>query len=141
VIYENSYYKGADIPVTESVSKNHSNSRGMKYLMLVIPQKVEVEQDGITPKKAYLVVNYDITYEYSGGITNIFKNNEERILLKDDAKQEDIFKGQMFLTGKFLTYNIRFLGPKKIEMDAVVSDWEDAEEYEVPTESVVPGGE
>ena len=112
--------------------------------MMVIPQKVEVSSDGVTPKKAYLVVNYDITYKYIDGeskVINIFKDNEEWIQLKDNAKQENKYKGQMFLAGKFLTFNIRFLGPKQIEMDAVVSDWEDAEEYDLPTDDYNDSGE
>lgn len=111
--------------------------------MMVIPQKVEVSSDGVTPKKAYLVVNYDITYKYSGGVTNIFKDNEEWIQLKDDEKQDNKYKNkrQMFLAGTFLTFNIRFLGPKQIEMDAVVSDWEDTEEYDLPTDDYNDSGE
>ena len=47
----------------------------------------------------------------------------------------------MFLAGTFLTFNIRFLGPKQIEMDAVVSDWEDTEEYDLPTDDYNDSGE
>jgi hypothetical protein len=125
LIYENSGTKAENIDITESDTKKLSNSRGMKYLMLVIPQKVDVSSDGITPKKAYLVVNYDIKYVYSDGVTNIFKDNEERILLKDNEKHDN--KGQLFIAGKFLTFNIRFLGPKQITMDAVLTDWDEGE--------------
>ena len=147
-IYENSNYKaenlGPEYMAASDASKDQANSRGMKYLMMVTPQKVEVSSDGVTPKKAYLVVNYDITYKYIDGeskVINIFKDNEEWIQLKDNAKQENKYKGQMFLAGKFLTFNIRFLGPKQIEMDAVVSDWEDAEEYDLPTDDYNDSGE
>lgn len=135
VIYENSYYKGSNIEVTESVSNNQSNSRGMKYLMLVIPQKVEVDKNGEL-KDAFLTINYNITYNYGGDIVNVFKNNEERIKLKDSEKHSGGDKSQMFIAGKFLTFNIRFLGPKQIEMDAVVTDWDDIEEYEMSTDPV-----
>ena len=85
LIYENTGTKAENIGITESDTKNHSNSRGMKYLMLVIPQKVEVEQDGITPKKAYLVVNYDITYEYSDGIEVFYEDEQEINLGVEDG--------------------------------------------------------
>ena len=145
-IYENSNYKAENLDqdYITAAGNDQANSRGMKYLMMVIPQKVEVSSDGVTPKKAYLVVNYDITYKYIDGeskVINIFKNNEERILLSDQAKQDNNTKEQLFIAGKYLTFNIRFLGPKQIEMDAVVSDWEDAEEYDLPTDDYNDSGE
>ena len=119
-----------------------ANSRGMKLLMLVIPQKVEWANDGTTPKNAYVVVNYDITYTYNPGtpneINNVFRNNEEKIKLKDGEK--DIGdKTQLFLPGKFITFNISFKGPKTIIMeDVTVSDWDDTVEYDLPTEEYTP---
>lgn len=122
----------------------NNNSRGMRLLMLVIPQEAELKKDGQTPKNAYLVVNYDITYTYNPGteneIKNVFRNNEEKIKLLDKVYQGNgstkLIDRQLFLPGRYLVFNVRFLGPKEIKMDAVVTDWDDIEEYEMSTDPV-----
>lgn len=110
------------------------NSKGMKMLMLVIPQTVGKDGEG----DAYLVINYDLKYTYNPNseneVVNVFTNNEEKIKLQDDKK--DKTTSQLFVAGKFLTFNIRFTGPKNIKMDAVVSNWDDIEEYEMSTDPV-----
>ena len=109
--------------------------------MLVIPQEAELKKDGQTPKNAYLVVNYDITYTYNPGteneIKNVFRNNEEKIKLLDKVYQGNgsttLIDRQLFLPGRYLVFNVRFLGPKEIKMDAVLTDWDEGEdEEEVP---------
>lgn len=144
LIYQNDKQKVEGIITVNGVEKNINgadinyvnNSRGMECLMLVIPQEVEVDKDG-NLKDAYLVVNYDITYEYSDGIVNVFRNNEEKIKLKDQVYENNVNKSrQLFMPGRFMVFNILFDGPKQITMDAVVSDWDDIEEYEMSTDPV-----
>ena len=101
-----------------------SNSRNMKYLMMVIPQKAETDKDG-NPKDAYLVLNYDFSYS-AGDHTVIYKNCEEKIKLSDSQFDKDTYKGQLFRPGVFVTFNIKIRGLKSIGMDAIVSDWNEA---------------
>lgn len=103
------------------------NSRGMKYLMLVIPQKVEKDKDN-NDKDAYLVINYDLTYTTSDpNIPKVvYKNCEEKIKLKDNILQGTTKNDQLFKAGKMLCMNIQIRSPKAIEMDAVVeTEWGD----------------
>ena len=101
-----------------------NNYRGMRFLMLVIPQKVEVEKDGVTPKDAYVVVNYDLTFTYDAEKKVTYKNNVEKIKLLDNQKQGNL-TSQLFIAGKLLTFNIQIKGPQGIVMEAkaVETDW------------------
>ena len=96
------------------------NARGMKFLMLVIPQKV-------TERDAYLVINYDMSYSTTDPNTPniVYKNCEEKIKLYDDKK----LKGntdQLFNAGKTIIFNVQIRSPKEILMDvAVEEDWGD----------------
>lgn len=137
--FYNNYKSTSTLPSGNTYT-NTKNSMGMKLLMLVIPQKVELANDGATPKNAYVVVNYNITYDYGGGIVNSFPNNTEKIKLIDSQKQKSSDdKTQLFPVGKFITFNISFKGPKTIIMeDVTVSDWDDTVEYDLPTEEYNP---
>lgn len=104
-----------------------ANARGMKYLMMVIPQKVN-------DRDAFLVVDYDITYNY-GDHAIVYKNTKERIKLKDEKKQKNEGdQSQLFIAGKIIAFNIIFDGPEAITMDAEVNEWPTDEELEVEGE-------
>lgn len=116
------------------------NSRGMECLMLVIPQLVEKDKED-NPKDAYLVVNYDMTVDYGDGNIIVYKNNEEKIKLKDEVVDKDkkTYKRQLFQPGRFMVFNILFDGPKQITMDAYDTDWEAEDERQVPIEDKQTG--
>ena len=122
-IYENNYSdKSANY---DWVGNNtYANGRGMKYLMLVVPQKVNTDKNGL-PKKAYLVVNYDVIIDYKDGSKNIYERCEERIQLQDyEFHNPSESEGQLFKAGKQLSVNVEIKSPQEIAMDAVVeSDW------------------
>lgn len=98
-----------------------SNSRNMKYLMLVIPQKAETDKDG-NLKDSFLTVNYDFSYTVDGQ-KFVYKNCEEKIKLSDTQFQEKTYRGQLFRPGVFVTFNIRIQGLKSILMDAYMEEW------------------
>ena len=104
----------------------NSNSRGMKYLMLVVPQKAEKEEDNTTAKESFLVVKYDVTYEYSSGSNpHVVKYTDciEKIQLKDDQKTATSIQGQLFVAGRILTFNVGFR-LEGINMSAEMMDWD-----------------
>ena len=127
LIYEN--IKGANgggVGIVNGVNLANSdfveNARGMKYMMMVIPQKVNDNSD------AFLVVNYDITYNYGGSNAIVYKNNEEKIKLKDEKKKSgEGDTSQLFIAGKIIAFNIIFDSPKAITMDAELMDWDEGE--------------
>ena len=110
------------------------NSRGMECLMLVIPQLVEKDKDN-NDKDAYLVVNYNFIYNNNGHM-NVFRNNEEKIKLKDEVYEgngsQRLIKRQLFKPGRLMVFNILFEGPDKIKMLARDTDWEDEEDWVLP---------
>ena len=108
------------------------NSRGMECLMLVIPQDVEYDKDN-NLKNAFLVVNYDITYK-DGDHVNVFRNNEEKIKLKNQVQGQGNNKRNLFMPGRFLVFNILFEEPGKITMEAHDTDWASEEELILPTD-------
>ena len=117
-IYEN--VKGKSKGTLYNRSDWVSNARGMKFLMLVIPQKV-------TERDAYLVINYDMSYTTTDPNTPniVYKNCEEKIKLYDDKKTKGN-TDQLFNAGKTIIFNVQILGPEKIDMDvAIENDWGD----------------
>ena len=131
-IYNNSHTKEKDKGTVtiegnsvnyETVDLGAANSRNMKYLMMVIPQKAETDKDG-NPKDAYLVVNYDFSYT-AAGQTVYYKNCEEKIKLSDTQFHKDAYKGQLFRPGVLVSFNIFIQGLKSISMDASVFDWDE----------------
>ena len=107
--------------------------------MLVIPQKAQVEEDGVTPRTSYLVVKYDMTYT-NGDQKVVYKDCVEKIKLDDyekDASQGQ-GKGQLFNAGAVLTFNIGFK-IHGITMDVSETNWEDDEERQLPIEDKQTG--
>lgn len=101
------------------------NSRGFRYLLLVIPQKAQLEEDNTTVKKSYLVVNYDFKYKISDDDDYvIYKNCIEKVELLDAKKDKN--KTQLFCAGKMLVFHVRF-SPLGINMDAELMDWDEGE--------------
>lgn len=102
-----------------------SNSRGYRYMLLVIPQYVEKEPDGsaTTPaiREPKLVVNYSITYEYSDGSKVHYLNQIDKIPLTDFGESSALFK-----PGKMLTFNVKF-NLRGIQMDAEMMEWDEGE--------------
>lgn len=108
-------------------NKNVSTGRGIRYLLLVIPQKAEVAN-----KEAYLVMDYDMTCTYSDGQTVVYKGTQQKIKLTDPVN------GQLFNAGKMLTINVTF-NLNGIAMDVSETDWEDDEERQLPIENKETG--
>lgn len=138
LIYQNDIPKVGNKTVGTVNGKNIANltyvnnSRGMECLMLVIPQLVEKDKDN-NDKDAFLVVNYNITYNDGNGHINVFRNNEEKIKLKDQVYENKKNKSrQLFMPGRFMVFNILFEGPDKIKMLARDTDWEDEEDWVLP---------
>ena len=109
-----------DYPGTYAYGPSGAKGRGMKYLMLVIPQKAETDDNG-KAKDAFIVVDYDLTVT-NGDDKVVYKNNREKIKLKDSTNDKN--SGQLFNAGKYLTFNLQIKGPLGITMDAAVeSEW------------------
>lgn len=109
-----------DYPGTYAYGPSGAKGRGMKYLMLVIPQKAETDNNG-KAKDAFIVVDYDLTVT-NGDDKVVYKNNREKIKLKDSVKDKNT--DQLFNAGKYLTFNLQIKGPLGITMDAAVeSEW------------------
>lgn len=104
------------------------NSRGMRYLLLVIPQKAQKEEDNITAKQSYLVVDYNLKYKLPDGTYVLYQNCQDKVELQDNKKTGDTT--QLFCAGKMLVFNVRFT-PHGIQMDAEVKEWPTDEELEV----------
>lgn len=105
--------------------KYGENSRGYRYMLLVIPQYVQKEPDGsaTTPaiREPKLVVNYSITYEYSDGSKVHYLNQIDKIPLTDFGESSALFK-----PGKMLTFNVKF-NLRGIQMDAEMMEWDEGE--------------
>ena len=117
----------ANIYTKETAGNNRlygQNSRGFRYLLLVVPQTVNDNDN------AKLVVDYDLSYRM-GDDWVIYKNTISKVKLDDNLKDKN--KGQLFIAGRMLVFNVRFT-PIGIQADAEVVEWPGDEELEVEGE-------
>lgn len=109
--------------------KYGENSRGYRYMLLVIPQYVEKEPDGsaTTPaiREPKLVVNYTVKYTYSDGSAVYYPDQKSSLPLKDFSDG-----GALFKPGKMLTFNVKY-NLYGIQMDATMADWDEEEYYNI----------
>lgn len=123
LIYNKEYTDESDTYLFKKVYGR--NARGFRYLLLVIPQKAQLEEDNTTVKKSYLVVNYDFKYKISDDDDYvIYKNCIDKVELQDNKKTGDTT--QLFCAGKMLVFHVRF-SPLGINMDAELMDWDEGE--------------
>lgn len=104
------------------------NSRGFRYLLLVIPQTVNNNDN------AYFVMDYDYSYTWAGanGDEKVsFKHTISKIRLSDSAKSAN--KTKLFIAGKLLTFKVK-ITPAGIGMDVQETDWDDALDRQLPVD-------
>ena len=104
------------------------NSRGFRYLLLVIPQTVNNNDN------AYFVMDYDYSYTWAGanGDEKVsFKHTISKIRLSDSAKSAN--KTQLFIAGKLLKFKVK-ITPAGIGMDVQETDWDDALDRQLPVD-------
>lgn len=96
--------------------KYGENSRGYRYMLLVIPQYVQKEPDGSSTTSAIrepkLVVNYTVTYNYSDGSAVYYPDQKSSVALSDFSSSKPLFE-----PGKMLSFNITY-NLHGIQMDA-----------------------
>ena len=113
------------------------NSRGFRYLLLVIPQKAQLEEDNTTAKESYLVIDYDYSYTWTDPTTNTdqkvsFQHTVSKLKLSDSAKKTN--KTQLFIANKMLTFNVK-ITPAGIGMDVEETDWDETVDRQLPIEN------
>lgn len=111
-------------------------SRGFRYLLLVIPQAVNNNEN------AYLEVDYDYSYTWTDPATSTdqkvnFKNTVAKLRLSDLDNNQNTTP--LFKANKMLTFNVK-ITPTGIDMDVKETDWEDEEERQIPIENNQNGG-
>ena len=103
------------------------NSRGFRYLLLVIPQAVGNNEN------AYFEMNYDLSYTWSGGGKVSYKDTVARIKLSDSAKSAN--RTKLFIAGKLLVFKVK-ITPAGIGMDVQETDWDDALDRQLPVDEI-----